>query len=66
MNWLMENGKLRPSPSDGKPWKELYLYQNKFAPIVAKKAKRVRAMCKEAERTFHAVDERRAEREKNS
>jgi hypothetical protein len=58
--WLVQRRKLRLSPSDGKPWKELHLYR-RFAPTVAKKLGRVRKLCVEAERTLHAVEQRRAE-----
>jgi hypothetical protein len=53
--WLVERNKLRRSPKDGKPWKELHLYRN-FAPLVAKRLTRVRNVCAEAERMSHAVE----------
>src|SRR5580692_2874819 len=54
-HWLMEKGKLRKSPRDGEPWKELYIYQDTFASRVAQRLKYVRTVCAEAERTLHAV-----------
>lgn len=56
--WLVAKGKLRHSPNDGKPWKELHLYRD-FAVIVANSLTRVRSACDEAERTLRAVDQRR-------
>lgn len=58
--WLVTKKKLRVSPNDGKPWKELYRY-TEFAPAVAKKLKRVRKACAEADRTFLAIEKRRSE-----
>jgi hypothetical protein len=60
--WLVKKKKLRTSPKDGKPWKELHLYRD-FALAVAKNMKRVRRVCAEAERTLHAVEMRRLELE---
>ena len=57
--WLVEKKKLRLSPRDGKPWKELHRYRA-FASKVATKLTRVRKVCTEAERTFRAVEQRRA------
>ena len=56
--WLLEKKKLRVSPRTGGPWKELHIYRD-FAPLVAKQLKRVRRVCSEAERTLHAVEQRR-------
>jgi hypothetical protein len=56
--WLFEKKKLRGSPRDGKPWKELHLYRA-FASKVAAKLTRVRKVCAEAERTLRAVERRR-------
>lgn len=55
--WLVDAGKLRLSPRDGKPWKELHRYRN-FAEHVASKLSHVRKSCSEAERTSHAIEER--------
>lgn len=55
--WLVGAGKLRLSPRDGKPWKELYRYRQ-FAEQVAGKLSQVRRSCSEAERTSHAIEER--------
>jgi len=59
--WLVNKGRLRESPRDGKPWKELYRYRDDFAPQVGRKLKRVRKICAEAERTLRAVERRRDE-----
>ncbi|MCC6648923.1 MAG: hypothetical protein IT374_25580 [Polyangiaceae bacterium] len=59
--FLVEKKRLRKSPSDGKPWKELHLYRDDFAPRVAKELKRVRKVCSEADRTVRAVEQRRAQ-----
>ncbi|HEX7602383.1 MAG TPA: hypothetical protein VF316_12295, partial [Polyangiaceae bacterium] len=59
-SWLVEKKKLRISPSDGKPWKELHRYRD-FAPTVAGKLTRVRKACAEADRTFLAIERRRSE-----
>ncbi len=56
--WLVEKKKLRLSPRDDKPWKELHLYRA-FASKVAAKLTRVRKVCTEAERTLRAVERRR-------
>jgi len=61
--FLMGKGKLRASPSDGTPWKELYLYRDRFAPRVAQSLKRVRKVCSEADRTLKAVEQRRQQLE---
>ena len=55
--WLASKKKLR-NGKDGKPWKELYLYQE-FAPVVARRLKQVRKSCSEAERTLRLVEQRR-------
>ena len=57
-SWLVMRKKLRISPTDGKPWKELHLYRD-FAPVVAKKLRHVRRVCGEAERSVRAVEHRR-------
>lgn len=56
--WLVERKKLRRSPRDGKPWKELHLYRG-FASKVATKLTRVRKVCAEAERTIRSVEQLR-------
>lgn len=55
---LVEKKKLRNSPADGKPWKELHLYRD-FAPRVAANLKRVRSRCHEADRALRVVEQRR-------
>jgi hypothetical protein len=55
---LARRGALRLSPDDGKPWKELYLYQA-FASQVGSHLPRVRKACPEAERTCVAIERRR-------
>ena len=57
--WLVRKGRLRTSPSDGKPWKEFHIYRDRFAPSVAKKLPHVRKFCAEAARTFHEVEQLR-------
>ena len=64
--WLADRGKLRESPTDGKPWKELYRYRDDFAPRVGGKLKNVRKVCTEAERTLRAVEQRRLQLESRS
>jgi hypothetical protein len=54
--FLVEKRKLRPSPRDQKPWKEMHLYRA-FASQVAKNLKRVRTACPEAERTCRAIEQ---------
>lgn len=56
--WLVDKNKLRLSPNDNMPWKELYRYRS-FAPIVAAKLSKVRQACVEADRTCRLVEERR-------
>ncbi|TKC96503.1 hypothetical protein [Polyangium fumosum] len=53
--WLVDNDKLRLSPKDGKPWKELHRYRE-FAQSVASNLARVRKSCAEAERTSQAIE----------
>jgi hypothetical protein len=60
--FLVDKGRLRESPRDGKPWKELRLYRD-FAPIVARRLKQVRKGCAEAERTALAVERCRTSRD---
>lgn len=57
--FLVDKKKLRKSPNDGKPWKELHLYRQ-FAKVVASKIAAVRKGCKEAERTCRGIEGRRA------
>ena len=57
--WLVTKKKLRPSKIDGKPWKDLHLSRD-FAPLVARRIARVRSKCAEAERTLHAIEQRRS------
>jgi hypothetical protein len=56
---LLRRNKLRASPRDGKPWKELHLYRS-FAPVVADRLTRVRSVCSEADRFLRDVELRRA------
>jgi len=56
--WLVDKGKLRLSPKEGKPWKELHRYRD-FALRIANKLPHVRTACAEAERTSHAIETRR-------
>jgi hypothetical protein len=53
--WLVRKKKLRSSPDDGKPWKELHRCRD-FASNVAKKLSRVRKVCAEAGRTIASVE----------
>jgi len=53
--FLVEKKKLRPSPRDKKPWKEMHLYRA-FASQVAGNLKKVRMACPEAERTCRAIE----------
>lgn len=57
--WLVDKQKLRPSPKDGKPWKDLRLYKP-YAERVAQTLPHVRAVCPEADRTSSAIEQRRA------
>jgi hypothetical protein len=57
-HWLVDRKKLRASPTDGKPWKELHRYVD-FAARVAQNLGRVRRSCGEAERTSAAIERRR-------
>ena len=59
---LVEKKKLRISPDNGKPWKEMHVYRD-FASSVAGKLKRVRRRCPEADRTLRAVEQRRKQLE---
>lgn len=63
---LVKRTKLRRSPNDGKPWKELHRYRDHFAPAVARKLDRVRKVCAEANRTVQEVERRRRELETES
>ena len=58
---LVARKKLRRSVRDGKAWKEFHIYRDTFAPVVAKRLKRVRKACAEVERTLRAVEQRRLE-----
>ena len=57
--WLVRKGKLRPSPSDGKPWKELRLYQDEFQRKLGERFSKVRRVCAEADRTAREIERRR-------
>jgi hypothetical protein len=59
-SWLADKGKLRRSPRDQKPWKELHLYRT-FGANVATKLKQVRKACTEADRTIKLIEQRRDE-----
>ncbi len=52
---LVKKNKLRLSPNDGKPWKELYRYKQ-FSKNVADALKRVRDKCPEAGRTCGEIE----------
>ncbi len=52
---LADKKKLRLSPKDGTPWKELHLYKQ-FSKNVANALTRVRRKCPEAERTCGEID----------
>jgi hypothetical protein len=54
----VERRKLRPSPKDGKPWKELHRYKA-FAAQVGGSLPRIRRACPEAERGGAAIERRR-------
>jgi len=56
--YLVDRRKLRSSPRDQKPWKELWKY-NEFATQVARKLARVRSRCTEANRVCNTIEERR-------
>jgi len=56
--WLVEKKKLRLSPKDGKPWKELHRYRE-FAQQLGGRLPHVRKSCPEAQRTSLAIEERR-------
>jgi hypothetical protein len=56
--WLVQRQKLRSSPTDGSPWKELHRYRE-FAPKVAAKIRKVRGRCAEAERTCTLIEQRK-------
>ncbi len=53
--WLVDRKKLRPSPKNGKPWKEHHRYRA-FALHVKKNLPRIRQSCTEAERTCKAIE----------
>ncbi len=55
--FLVKKKKLRTSSKDQKPWKELHRYQQ-FGEIVATKTKQVRKVCREANRTMAAIEQR--------
>jgi hypothetical protein len=55
---LVKKRKLRQSPKDGSPWKELHRYRE-FATLIARRLDRVRKACPEAERTCHEIEVRR-------
>jgi hypothetical protein len=57
--WLVKKGKLRSSPSDGKPWKELHLYLDAFQRMVGVRLAKVRKACAEADRTAREIERRR-------
>ena len=59
--FLVGKQKLRRSPNDGSPWKELRRYRQ-FAAIVARQAAVVRRTCAEADRTCRGIEQRRAAR----
>ena len=52
---LVNKNKLRASPRDGKPWKELHVYKQ-FSKSVAGALSRVRKKCPEAERTCGEIE----------
>lgn len=52
---LVDKNKLRASPKDGKPWKELHLYKQ-FSKNVAGTLARVRRKCPEAARTCGEIE----------
>lgn len=58
--FLVDRKKLRPSQTDGKPWKELNRYRD-FARRTARSLRRVRKVCAEAERFCCAIERRREE-----
>jgi hypothetical protein len=55
---LVNKKKLRCSPKDGLPWKELHRYE-KFAKRIASSLARVRKLCPEANRTCADIERRR-------
>jgi hypothetical protein len=56
--YLVKKRKLRESPRDGSPWKELHRYRD-FATQVARRLDRVRRACPEADRTCGEIEVRR-------
>ncbi|MGH1345245.1 MAG: hypothetical protein ACRBN8_27030 [Nannocystales bacterium] len=56
--FLVNKDRLRLSPSDGKPWKELHRYQA-FGQQVGAKLSKVRKACSEAEATCSAIEQLR-------
>ena len=64
--YLVERDVLWASPADGKPMKYMPSYRQKFGPAVAKRLKRVRKTCGEAERTCRKIERRRAAVESNA
>jgi hypothetical protein len=56
--FLISKKKLRASPDDGRPWKELHRYQE-FATRVVGGLSRVRRTCPEANRTCSDIELRR-------
>lgn len=59
-DYLLMKKKLRKSPKDGSPWKELHRYRD-FGSRVAKALTRVRRTCPEADRTCNSIESRRSE-----
>jgi hypothetical protein len=57
-SFLVQKKKLRSSPKDGRPWKELHRYQE-FAARIAAGLPRVRKSCPEADRTCLVIEQRR-------
>jgi hypothetical protein len=60
--FLVAKKKLRRSPKNNKPWKELHLYRG-FSEVVAKKTKQVAKTCVETKRTMVAIERQRRARE---
>jgi hypothetical protein len=56
--FLVKKRKLRESPKDGSPWKELHRYRD-FAAQIARRLDRVRKTCPEADRTCDEIEVRR-------
>jgi len=57
---LMVRKKLRKSPRDNKPWKEIHRYQE-FVKNVSASLSRVRKRCAEADRTCREIEQLRSE-----